>query len=73
MPLESPSCRCAVIFAKKGPLAMEDIIGFNARAQLDEQDDLDMENIEKEKFCDGKYFFHINPLLHSTGKRWHVM
>jgi hypothetical protein len=43
----------AVFVSKKGPLTMEEIIGFNTMAQLDEQDVLDMEYID-DTFCDGK-------------------
>jgi hypothetical protein len=45
---------CAVSIAKKGPLAMEDRSGFNAMAQMDEQDELDTRNIDKAICRSGK-------------------
>jgi hypothetical protein len=33
---------------------VDEIIGLNAIANIDEQYDLDLENIDKYKFCEGK-------------------
>jgi hypothetical protein len=57
MPLHSPSIYSsngggAVIIAKR-PMTMEEIIGFNAMAQLDEQDQLDRVRVN-DRFCDEK-------------------
>jgi hypothetical protein len=61
---------CAVVVAKKGPLTMEERIGFNAMAQMDEQDELDMGNIDKERFCNGKYkVFPYGPTMTYNGKQ----
>jgi hypothetical protein len=61
---------CAVIVAKKGPLTMEERIGFNAMAQLEEQDELDLENIDKKKFCDGKdKVFPYKPTVTFNGEK----
>jgi hypothetical protein len=60
---------CAVVVAKKGPLTMEEIIGLNAMAQLDEQDELDMEDID-DKFCDVKdKVFPYGPTVTYNGKK----
>jgi hypothetical protein len=61
---------CAVIVAKKGPLTMEERIGFNLMAQLDEQDELYMGNIHKDIFCNGKEnVFPYGPTTTYNGKQ----
>jgi hypothetical protein len=55
----------AVFVSKKGPLTMEERLGCNAMAQLDEQDELDMGNIDKDIFRNGEDivfpYFHMDP------------
>jgi hypothetical protein len=47
---------------------MEERTGFNAMAQMDKQDELDMSNIDKEKLCDGKdKVFPYVPTITSRG------
>jgi hypothetical protein len=61
---------CAAIVAKKGTSMMEERIGFNAMAQLEDQDELDLENIDKNKFCKGKdKFFPYGPTVTFNGKK----
>jgi hypothetical protein len=66
---------CTVSVSQKGPLPMEEIIGFNTMAQLDEQNELDIwKTLKNISFAMAKTrCFHMDPLINSTGTRCHVM